>query len=258
MPVNVPNVQVHIPNPKGTSLTLYVPQYEVPLIKAMWKSKLSDPVANPITSKHLPHKNSDVARCPVTGRDRFCGMRHTRALSLHDEKRRLAAKYATNPQTEQPIFDAVYPVNMFESTAARMYPSLFQGEDFGVEVAEDDLFAEPEGPEEPEAPEEPEEPDAPEGPEEPDAPEGPEEPDAPEGGNREQILEELCALKHVDDRLAEKMLAAGFDSVDEVAQTDPDDLASMVHGIGAKRSTEIVDHAVVLATEAGGLTDPEE
>jgi len=232
--VEVPNVRVHIPNPKGTSLTLYVPQYEVPLLKMRWKGALTDPTSHPIVTDRIPARGSAAARCEFTGRDKFAGMRHTRVNSLADEKRRLAGKYYEDKRTGNPIFDTVYPVLMFEETVQKMHPNLFEGEEgvmLGDIDAPEDILGQPE-----------------EAPELDDYTPPQDDADAITDDDR---IADLCRLKYVAEATAKLMIEAGFDSVDEVAQTDPADLSQMVKGIGPKEAVKIIDHAVSLETGDG-------
>lgn len=251
MAVNVPNVRVIIPNKKGTSLTLLVPQYEVPLLQMLWKGSV-DP-NDPIRAEKIPAKGTGAARCPHTGRDRFAGMRFTRAENLASEKRRLSKKYEENPRNEAPIFDAVYPVLMFEETVQRFHPDLFGGQKADTDIAAPVDILGGEG-KPVDLPEEDKEAIA----AQPVSPEEQEEiadeyAPAPINDHDDHAdkIADLCKLKYVEESVARKMIDAGFDSVDEVAQTDPADLASMVSGIGEKNAVKIVDHAVSLETGDG-------
>lgn len=133
--------------------------------------------------------------------------------SLASEKKRLQHFYEKHPVTKAPIFALVYPLNSFEETVRKVYPGLF-GESEMVASMEVNT----------EMPEE----------------------EQTEGKISDEIIDELTPLKRVGVAKAKALAAAGYTSVSEIAQTDPDELA-LVKGISAKEAKEIVDHAVELS-----------
>lgn len=251
MVFKVPNYIVTINNPKGTSKTRYCPKYEVPLLERRFANTAPGGTNPEITCKAIPKQGTKGATDSETGRDRFAGMRITRIASLVDEKKRLRHFYGEDKQKKIHIFDSVYPVDMFEIQAARFYPGIFdapkdnyevavEGEDVDLEpkntpnTPTDDAFEKVAGPDGSKASF--------------DVVEDDEKVDPDNEPNEEQI-EELIRLKNVGPKTAQALINAGFTNIDEIAQTDPLDLAT-IEGVGEKEANEIVDHAVELSKDS--------
>jgi DNA uptake protein ComE-like DNA-binding protein len=113
MSIKVPNYCITIHNSKGTSRQRIVPQYELPLIQALWASSAP--------GGQSPHISCD----PVGASAHLKNVRYTEVESLAAEKKRLQIFYEKNPTTKAPIFGIVYPLNTFEETVKKVYPNLF-------------------------------------------------------------------------------------------------------------------------------------
>jgi len=244
MVFQVPNYIVTVNNPKGTSKTRYCPKYEVPLLERRFAGTAAGKQNPEITCKKMPSPGTKGAVDSETGRDRFAGMRVTRIANLEAEKQRLRAFYGDDKQKKIHIFDSVYPVDMFETQAARFYPEIFNAprDTFNVKVEDDDedeseivaplaapVVAPVVAPTFDVTPE-----------------------DEKVDTDEEKIdprVEELIQLKNVGPVTAQALIDNGFTNIDEISQTDPLDLAS-IEGIGEKEANEIVDHAVELSKDS--------
>lgn len=117
MSFRVPNYVICVHNARGTSKQRFVPQYELPLIKALF--------ANSAPGGQSPRITCD----PITGQqEHLATVRYSKIESLADEKKRLHRFYEKHPVTKAPVFDIVYPLNTFEETVKKVYPGVF-GED---------------------------------------------------------------------------------------------------------------------------------
>lgn len=254
MVFQVQNFIITIHNPKGTSKTRYAPKYEVPLIEALFANSAPGKVSPRVSCKKMPEAGSPAARDKNTGRDRFAGMRVTRVGNLADEKKRLQHFYGDDARTQKHIFNTTYPVDTFDNVARTMYPDIFgdakKAYQVDIEEADDEI------PDDTDYEDDGEERD----PDEVDvgfsAPESEtaESTDAEEIEVPEEKIEELIQLKYVGEITAKSLFAAGFTSIEEIAQTDPLDIET-VDGVGSKEAKAIVDHAIELSGDSDDIAD---
>lgn len=108
----VPNIRIAIPT--RTTIHKYEPEYTVPLLEALWASKLVDGQSLGV------HRLSVNNPChtPVL-------FRETTARAEFD---RLRSAYGFNPTNNEPIFDRIYPafsafVGAFDRAVARSQPT---------------------------------------------------------------------------------------------------------------------------------------
>ena len=141
-------------------------------------------------------------------------VRFSEIESLAIEKKRLQHFYEAHPVTKNPIFALIFPFEGFEDYVKKAYPGLFGESEI---LASAEIHTEEESEQE----------------------------DLLEIEVSEAIVDALTPLKHVGVVKAKALGAAGFTSISEIAQTDPDDIAA-VDGITAKEAIAIVDHAVEL------------
>jgi len=113
MSIKVPNYVITIHNSKGTSRQRMVPQYELPLIQALWASSAAGGQSPSITCD------------PIGSSEHLKTVRYLEVESLAAEKKRLQSFYEKHPVTKTPIFGLVYPLNTFEETVKKVYPNLF-------------------------------------------------------------------------------------------------------------------------------------
>ncbi len=202
MSIKVPNYVICIHNPRGTSRQRFVPQYELPLIQALWDGSAPGGKAPKISCDAI-----------LPSQTHLKDIRFSTIESLAIEKKRLQSFYEKHPVTKAPIFAMVYPLNTFEDMVRKIYPDVF-----GESELVASMKVHTEIPEEEEV----------------------------EGVVSDDVIDELTPLKRVGVAKAKALALAGYTSIAEIAQTDPDELAS-VKGISATEATEIVDHAVELS-----------
>ena len=143
-------------------------------------------------------------------------VRFTEIESLAIEKKRLQYFYEKHPVTKAPVFSSIFPFESFEDYVSKAYPGLFGESDLSesAEAHTEETEQEEEAPVE----------------------------------ISEDIIDALMPLKHVGIAKAKALAAAGYTSISEIAQTDPDEI-SAVKGVSAKEAVAIVDHAVELNQE---------
>lgn len=223
-------VQTLVQVSKHCSKTVQIPIYEVAILRKEHGDRLSAPTK-------LPKVGGKKATDPLTGRDRYAGIRVHEIESLREEYARLLNKYSPpvhsdGPEKPNPV-ELVYPsFEMFVQAAKAAYPEAFES----LAVIQEEITEDPEDEEDEEVCEEgltiegaPE-------PEEPALSDGLQEVHGPDVSH----LEALPYISHTD---AVDLYNAGFVSLEDVANATPEDISRAVHGVGEKTAPKVIGAA---------------
>lgn len=242
----VPNVRVLVQVGKYSSQSLVVPEYEIAILRAAHGARASQ-------ATRFPDKGSRHSKCPITGRDRYHGLRSHTLDSLRLEYDRLVSKYSPgvigeeDADAKNPALQVFPTYALFAQAAKAAYPDILGA----VTVATETVAAAPEDLEDGEDSLEEEEPlmDIPAPEEEAPAPVAEVPAASDEFGAVGPDVSALEQLNYIDHDDAVDLFNAGFQSLEDVAKASPEAIAAAVHGVGVKRAREIIDQATDLSLE---------
>ncbi len=129
--MRLPNIRLVIPTPNAT-LVKSVPEFVVPLYKAVWRGSIDDPHGDPIKTYKIPnHPKYD-----------YC--RYTYADSLNAYRNRLFAQFSGSARSDgRAIYEAVFPDEDSFEAAVNAWASKngvdIYGQDADV-TEEDDVY----------------------------------------------------------------------------------------------------------------------